>query len=218
MTRVVNGVGEARQFSFGGKLEVVSSEFQLGGQAAGAGPLFSCRHIGSCSVSISDSRFDGLVDGQQLLDLCAGEVVLHRVTLTGATGGGLLGCTAADAPALSMVDAGPGAEEGGHRPLERWRTDSRCGTKYPAPGSVVGECRPWHDPCCSAGGWCGSSIGHCDCPQCKDYSASAGDAEHTGGGWASFGESRAAKVEVWAAKIHWWHLLPSLSLNTKVGG
>ncbi len=47
--------------------------------------------------------------------------------------------------------------------LQRWRTDGRCGPKFPAPGApAYGECDPAADedqkgPCCRPdSGWCGN--------------------------------------------------------------
>ncbi|XP_035687284.1 scavenger receptor class F member 1-like isoform X2 [Branchiostoma floridae] len=55
------------------------------------------------------------------------------------------------------------------RPV-KWRADHRCGTRFPAPGANPGQCNPKSDwPCCSSGGWCGSTPTHCTCDDCRDY-------------------------------------------------
>ncbi|XP_066268804.1 uncharacterized protein [Branchiostoma lanceolatum] len=56
-----------------------------------------------------------------------------------------------------------------YRP-KKWRSDLRCGSSYPAPGANPGQCDPnGASPCCSSGGWCGSSTAHCTCSLCVDY-------------------------------------------------
>ena len=72
-----------------------------------------------------------------------------------------------------------------------WRDDGRCGLKFPLPNGQPTQCDPNANfnegelksietflvclpvgPCCSTGGWCGSSIYHC-CSwhrkKCVDY-------------------------------------------------
>merc|ERR1712117_819816 len=51
-----------------------------------------------------------------------------------------------------------------------WRSDARCGAKYPLADGSPGRCNPngkW--PCCSPGGWCGDSDDHCKCKGCTDF-------------------------------------------------
>ncbi|CAH1233427.1 Hypp738 [Branchiostoma lanceolatum] len=73
--------------------------------------------------------------------------------------GGWCGNTAAHCTCTGCVD---------YRP--KWRSDLRCGRSYPAPGANPGQCNPNGDsPCCSSGGWCGKTAGHCTCNGCVDY-------------------------------------------------
>ncbi|KAF4722691.1 Beta-1,4-mannosyl-glycoprotein 4-beta-N-acetylglucosaminyltransferase [Perkinsus olseni] len=53
----------------------------------------------------------------------------------------------------------------------RWRTDLRCGPQQTdAAGRRPAQCNPEGSaPCCSPGGWCGSTEAHCSCPACVDY-------------------------------------------------
>ncbi|XP_019631581.1 PREDICTED: uncharacterized protein LOC109475420 [Branchiostoma belcheri] len=58
---------------------------------------------------------------------------------------------------------------------QKWRTDGRCGSRFPAPGATPGECNPHGQfPCCSANGYCGSGTDFCDCPGCVDYTSKLG--------------------------------------------
>eukprot|EP00049_Salpingoeca_infusionum_P028034 m.35815 g.35815 ORF g.35815 m.35815 type:complete len:245 (-) comp9925_c0_seq2:125-859(-) len=71
-----------------------------------------------------------------------------------------------------------GKDQNGEKP--KFRADGRCGPNFPAPGSEFGQCNPKGDadgvgPCCNpTSGYCGNirhvSWGHCDCPDCVDYS------------------------------------------------
>lgn len=56
-------------------------------------------------------------------------------------------------------------------PKARWRTDYRCGKRYPVADGTPAQCDPRNQPCCSGVwmGWCGSSAQHCNCPGCVDY-------------------------------------------------
>ncbi|XP_035660233.1 uncharacterized protein LOC118404941 [Branchiostoma floridae] len=52
----------------------------------------------------------------------------------------------------------------------KWRSDLRCGSSFPAPGANPGQCNAKSShPCCSPGGWCGSSSAHCTCSGCVDF-------------------------------------------------
>ena len=60
-----------------------------------------------------------------------------------------------------------------------WRDDGRCGEDYTINGKP-GQCDPTKEenekgPCCSSGGWCGSSHNHCNCTTCVDYRQKQGD-------------------------------------------
>ncbi|XP_019635478.1 PREDICTED: zinc metalloproteinase nas-31-like [Branchiostoma belcheri] len=58
---------------------------------------------------------------------------------------------------------------------QKWRTDGRCGSLFPAPGATPGECNPHGQfPCCSANGYCGSGTDFCDCPGCVDFTSELG--------------------------------------------
>eukprot|EP00058_Branchiostoma_floridae_P001425 XP_002586913.1 hypothetical protein BRAFLDRAFT_105135 [Branchiostoma floridae] len=73
--------------------------------------------------------------------------------------GGWCGSTAAHCTCSGCIDY-----------RSKWRSDSRCGSSYPAPGANPGQCNPNSGtPCCSSGGWCGSSSAHCTCSGCVDY-------------------------------------------------
>jgi hypothetical protein len=126
--------GESRLFSFGGGLRIEHSHFTFHPNEGHAGSVFNCRHIGRCEVTMSDTSFDGLGPTGYLLNMCAGSsIALHRVVVTGATGGGLIGCVA-------MEMAGEGVHWGhngiasstGGIDMGRWRKDGRCGPRYAA--------------------------------------------------------------------------------------
>ncbi|XP_078589031.1 uncharacterized protein LOC144869531 isoform X2 [Branchiostoma floridae x Branchiostoma japonicum] len=52
----------------------------------------------------------------------------------------------------------------------KWRDDHRCGPSIPTEGGNPAQCNPkGPTPCCSNGGWCGSTEAHCTCDGCKDY-------------------------------------------------
>eukprot|EP00058_Branchiostoma_floridae_P018279 XP_002603768.1 hypothetical protein BRAFLDRAFT_86596 [Branchiostoma floridae] len=52
----------------------------------------------------------------------------------------------------------------------KWRDDFRCGPSIPTEGGNPAQCNPkGPTPCCSNGGWCGSTEAHCTCDGCKDY-------------------------------------------------
>ncbi|XP_035673194.1 uncharacterized protein LOC118413770 [Branchiostoma floridae] len=54
--------------------------------------------------------------------------------------------------------------------LKSCRDDLRCGQDYPAEDGHPALCDPHSAyPCCSNGGWCGSTIDHCYCHGCVDY-------------------------------------------------
>ena len=60
-------------------------------------------------------------------------------------------------------------ESGG---TQKWRNDSRCGSRYPLPDGTPAECNPDEDkPCCGRGRWsqCGNTSEHCSCRSCTDY-------------------------------------------------
>ena len=47
-----------------------------------------------------------------------------------------------------------------------WRSDMRCGSQFPLPNGMPGQCDPnananGKGPCCSAGSYCGNSWRHC---------------------------------------------------------
>ena len=52
------------------------------------------------------------------------------------------------------------------------RPDKRCGPKFPladgSPGQCDGNVNKYR--CCSAQGYCGNSIQHCDCNECTNFS------------------------------------------------
>ncbi|GBG29165.1 Hypothetical Protein FCC1311_053872 [Hondaea fermentalgiana] len=60
-----------------------------------------------------------------------------------------------------------------------YRTDGRCGANFPLDNGRASQCPTeeilWDDgttglrPCCSQGGYCGSSERHCSCQLCMDY-------------------------------------------------
>eukprot|EP01052_Picozoa_sp_SAG31_P060706 SAG31_NODE_19853_length_590_cov_0.873727_1_plen_144_part_10 len=136
----------------GGKLEVEHAHLRLDKSSGGSGAIFNCRHIASCAVGVFDSIFEGLSEGQYVLDLCAGSAVqLHRVTMTGGTGGGLIGCAAAetisngvaglvideelnalrgadtDSNVAELVARDDNRDGGLQQESRRWRMDGRCG-------------------------------------------------------------------------------------------
>ncbi|XP_019641419.1 PREDICTED: uncharacterized protein LOC109482960 [Branchiostoma belcheri] len=75
---------------------------------------------------------------------------------------GWCGNTAAHCTCSGCINYGPRQE--------KWRSDSRCGSSYPAPGANPGQCNPdSNHPCCSSGGWCGNTAAHCTCSGCIDY-------------------------------------------------
>merc|ERR1719206_1557450 len=65
---------------------------------------------------------------------------------------------------------------------EPWRSDGRCGKKFPMINGKPHQCNPKlsgrrKGPCCSASGYCGNTEKHCSCNTCVDYSkAQDGDA------------------------------------------
>eukprot|EP00051_Salpingoeca_urceolata_P027321 m.480974 g.480974 ORF g.480974 m.480974 type:complete len:712 (+) comp22012_c0_seq1:446-2581(+) len=71
----------------------------------------------------------------------------------------------------------------------KWRSDGRCGPRFPAPGAPsFGQCDPSANadrkgPCCNPeSGFCGNvrdvDWGHCDCPTCVDYSVPGSRAQN----------------------------------------
>ncbi|XP_078580012.1 uncharacterized protein LOC144864103 [Branchiostoma floridae x Branchiostoma japonicum] len=60
--------------------------------------------------------------------------------------------------------------------LKSWRDDFRCGQDYPAEDGHPALCDPYSaTPCCSNGGWCGSTLDHCNCLGCVDYRSTLSD-------------------------------------------
>ncbi|XP_078579507.1 apolipoprotein(a)-like isoform X2 [Branchiostoma floridae x Branchiostoma japonicum] len=58
----------------------------------------------------------------------------------------------------------------GQNDKPKWRDDWRCGPGFSAEGADTAECDPTSCfPCCSAGGWCGITEDHCECPGCTNY-------------------------------------------------
>jgi len=58
---------------------------------------------------------------------------------------------------------------------EPWRSDGRCGKKFPMMNGKPHQCNPKlsgrrKGPCCSASGYCGNTEKHCSCDTCVDYS------------------------------------------------
>ena len=51
-----------------------------------------------------------------------------------------------------------------------WRSDLKCGWRYPLSTNKVTQCNPKSGtPCCSASGICGATTDHCSCLDCVDY-------------------------------------------------
>ena len=53
-----------------------------------------------------------------------------------------------------------------------WGNDGKCGSHYPLPNGIPGQCDPNGDkPCCSGSrdGECGNTTEHCSCWDCTDY-------------------------------------------------
>merc|ERR1740138_2034190 len=55
--------------------------------------------------------------------------------------------------------------------VELFRSDNKCGKRVQMlPGGGPVQCNPYGlFPCCSALGWCGNTLQHCNCPTCMDY-------------------------------------------------
>ena len=52
----------------------------------------------------------------------------------------------------------------------KWRSDHRCGPRYPLSDGSKAECNPLGIfPCCSTAGWCGKTPAHCTCNGCIWY-------------------------------------------------
>lgn len=92
---------------------------------------------------------------------------------------------AAAEDAAAAADKAAAAADAAAALKPRYRTDGRCGPKFPAPGAPsFGECDPDADqdqkgPCCRpSSGWCGNvrdeEWGHCDCSDCIDFSRNPG--------------------------------------------
>lgn len=53
---------------------------------------------------------------------------------------------------------------------QKTRSDHRCGASYKAPNGSPAQCdRNGIYPCCSGYNWCGNTIHHCTCGNCRDY-------------------------------------------------
>ena len=54
-----------------------------------------------------------------------------------------------------------------------WRSDWRCGSQFPLPNGMPGQCDPNANgnkgPCCSPIGYCGNTLKHCICDSCQDF-------------------------------------------------
>merc|ERR1711892_782403 len=58
---------------------------------------------------------------------------------------------------------------------EPWRSDGRCGKKFPMFNGKPYQCNPKlsgpkKGPCCSPSGFCGNTDAHCACDTCVDFS------------------------------------------------